>query len=94
MIKDSKDASFERSEIKIRGISLTYDASLQLHFESMQRLVKQMVTGGSDAIKLLFKQIKRPRLGVVRTVDASKRYRPVFTKGRLLSDFSVLPYGF
>ena len=48
----------------------------------------------NDPAVFSFNQIRAQRLGGVHTVPSSKIYRPIMTKGALIKNNFVVPFGF
>ena len=81
-----------KTQCKIRGITLNYQNSLQINFNT----VKNMVVDNSSKVTVTDKhKIVRDRNSVnILTTRQDKDYRIVFDKRIIKDNFTTVPYGF
>jgi len=86
----------EEIVLKLRGFSLSYNNGQKLHLAEMRRMVTAMVkqTDNNQSVTLIYPTIVRNPDRSIVTKTATKVYRPVYSKRRILPDFSTLPYGY
>jgi hypothetical protein len=83
--------------LKTKGITLDFDACQKITFDEVKRRVLAYgeEEGDEEPISLNYKMI-RPNAsrGVIHTVNFKKKYRVLITKGIVLGDFKVVPFGY
>lgn len=79
---------------KCKGFTLNYKNSCQINFDSMTALVLNCDKGLRITTENPYKIKRDKNTSTIRTLHETKKYGVVYTKRRLLSDFSTLPYGF
>jgi hypothetical protein len=83
--------------VKVKGFTLNYQNSLKLQFAALkEELFRWHFHSESQNIKLTnASQITRDKHKVqLYNKEQSKAYRVVYTKRRVLPDFTTLPYGY
>ena len=89
-----------KTEVKVRGFSLTYDASQHLTMDRMRELVFAKFAHHEpldDGEQISFPQICRDKNARVYTRHAKKIYKPVFGKrivNRYDPNLTTKPYGY
>lgn len=98
-IKDKKTKEVEYI-LKIRGFSLTYNASQKLTFENMKKQIFKLCGKSeeseidNDVVVVPYKKFRRTKTGKIYNVEMNKNYRAVYTKGVIVDDFDTLPFGY
>ncbi len=86
---------FNFSFFQCRGFTLSYAAGKHINLQTMRRKVKDYVQNHvNDPITIVQPRIRKNRERQVTTRLEAKKYSVVYTKRRLLPDFSTLPYGY
>jgi G:T-mismatch repair DNA endonuclease (very short patch repair protein) len=82
----------KREEVvcKVKGISLNYEASKLVNFDT----IKQMVLTKSDPVPIVSTNIRRTKEHEVVTRTETKLYRPNSTKRKFSPDGSSEPFGY
>ena len=85
----------EEKTVKVRGFSLTHDAMKKVNFDSMKQQVIELTceVNNRTVTELSFKQIVRDPNHRILTKTVTKNYRAIYTKRRIMPDFSTLPFG-
>ncbi len=84
-----------QSPFQCRGFSLSYSAGKHINLKMMRRKVKAYVESGqNDPVTVAQPRIHKNRQREVTTRLEAKKYTVVYTKRRLLPDFTTLPYGY
>lgn len=77
---------------KVKGITLDYDTSQKVNFDSMVECVHDR-----DSYSLVIdypSRIKRHRNRVVTSENQTKTFRSVYTKRVVIDDYKTVPYGY
>ena len=84
--------------LKIRGISLTYDASLTLNINTMRDLVDSYVIDGDHhekvTITIPYKITRDKKEKNIVTKRTKKDYRVVYNKRVVKENYETVPYGY
>ncbi|KAJ8972049.1 hypothetical protein NQ317_001519 [Molorchus minor] len=80
----------EKVVCKVKGISLSYEASQLINFDS----IKEMVVRPTEPLSILSKHIRRTAEHEVVTVTQTKLYKPNSLKRKFLEDHNSTPYGY
>lgn len=90
------DDGCDQYKIKVKGLSLNHSVSEIINYGAMRELVVDYdQTSQENAERIVkFNQITRTSDFKLVTVAAQKRYRVVYTKRKVLPDFSTLPWGY
>ena len=84
--------------LKIRGISLTYDASLTLNIGTMRELVDSYVLDGDRhekvTINIPYKITRDKKEKNIVTKRTKKDYRVVYNKRVVNENYETVPYGY
>lgn len=56
--------------------------------------VERSADGCEYELRVRTQQLTRSKLSIIDTRHSTKRYRPLYTKGRIVRAFGVEPYGF
>ena len=81
-----------KSILKIRGITLNFENCSLLNYESFKKRVLNSID--VDPILLHYKRIQPTRTFQIITRDQTKKYEPVCTKGIILKNYIIIPFGF
>ena len=80
---------------KCRGMEFTSTADKKINFDSMKRQAKVIAKGlDEEPIVVKYRKIKRDADATLFDTTIRKRFKGVFTKRRVLRDYSTLPYGY
>ena len=81
---------------KVKGISLNYDNSLKINFDSIKNLIESYFSDEkySDSIKIKFRAVRRMPAHVIVTTDEFKTCYIVLKKRRYLSPELSLPFSY
>jgi hypothetical protein len=80
---------------KVKGITQCHRTKDIINFKEMKKLVFDSVLNNKQTeVTISEKRIQRTRTHEVVTKDVSKTWRVVYTKRRLLPDFTTLPWGY
>ena len=86
------------STLKIRGISLTYDATLTLNINTMRDLVDSYVMDGDRhekvTITIPYKITRDKKEKNIVTKRTKKDYRVVYNKRVVNENYETVPYGY
>lgn len=81
---------------KVKGITLNYENSGKINYESVKKMVKTWFDDGieNDSVELAFRSIRRTKDHFVVTKDEKKTFTPVFKKRWNISSEYSLPFGY
>ncbi|VEN56957.1 unnamed protein product [Callosobruchus maculatus] len=85
----TRDQTF-KTVCKVKGISLTYEASRIINFDT----IKDMVLNIDEPIYVMSKQIRRTQEHEVITLPCKKKYQLNSLKRKFLPDYSSVPFGY
>ena len=78
---------------KVRGITLNFKNSLEINYDTVERLVTQE-TENRISIRSDFKIVRDKTHARLLTTSQQKDYRVVFDKRVIQEDYETIPYGF
>lgn len=89
----SRDGTIEYIK-HCRGITFDHNADQKLAYNEMRRRILN-IANAEAPMKLNYNML-RPNLktGEVHTANMDKIYKPVITKGMILEDLRVVPFGY
>lgn len=95
---ESLDNGEIHHSIRLRGVSLNYDVTVNQHFRHntfRDRVLKFAETGQIDPIHVHYPNFLRPNIarGEVTSVPLNKIYKPFVGKGIVGPDYRVLDFG-
>ncbi|XP_030761194.1 uncharacterized protein LOC115886248 [Sitophilus oryzae] len=76
---------------KVKGLSLNYNASQTINFETIKSMV---LTEQPEPIPIIYRQIRRTADHKVITTQLTKLYRPLSTKRKFDEEGHSLPFGY
>lgn len=79
---------------KVRGISLNFENSKKINFESIKNEILKETDSGERIKVFNPKAIKRKRVAVVVSEPETKTYNIVFNKRRRVDNYDSIPYGY
>ncbi|XP_030757090.1 uncharacterized protein LOC115882961 [Sitophilus oryzae] len=77
---------------KVKGLSLNYNASQTVNFETIKSMV--LTEEEPEPVPIIYKQIRRTGDHKVMTTQLTKLYRPLSTKRKFDEQGGSLPFGF
>jgi len=84
-----------KTALKIRGFRMTNRAANLLKFEIVKNMVHDFVKNYAvSTLEIPYSQITRDKDRNVLTKPITKKYRVVYDKRVVLSDFTTIPYGY
>ena len=86
-----------KSETKIRGITLNYDATKKINMDVMRHLVDSRVNGHNEekvTVENPYKIIRDKKEMNIVTKKMKKDYRIVYNKRVITENYGTLPYGY
>ena len=86
-----------KSETKIRGITLNYDATKKINMDVMRHLVDSRVNGYNEekvTVENPYKIIRDKKEMNIVTKKMKKDYRIVYNKRVITENYGTLPYGY
>ncbi len=85
-----------KTEMKVRGFTLNYNASQLLHMHTMRELVFDFVRNEEQQeVTVMYRRIDRNKERDLVTSMSQKAYRVVYDKRRILRpSFDTVPYGY
>jgi hypothetical protein len=83
--------------MKSKGLTLDYTTCKRLNYERFRQMVVQYYSKDGEApncMNLQYGKIRSSKTGDVQTVETSRCFRPLITKGLTLTDSSIVPFGY
>lgn len=80
------------AKVKLRGITLNPEISQILDFEYLVKCVENF--GGGDGVTVNQFRMGPNQYYEMFSSDMEKTYRPFFTKGVVMSDNTIYPFGY
>ncbi|KAJ8914447.1 hypothetical protein NQ315_011388 [Exocentrus adspersus] len=87
----STSSQTEEIVCKVKGISLNYDASQVINFDTIRSMV---LSNDTEPVYIISNNIERTKHHEVISRTQTKMYRPNSRKRKFLQDHSSYPYGF
>lgn len=79
--------------LKLRGITLDYNAAQQLQFDTFKDMVLSILDG-TRTLSVKRQRICRSNKLEIFTKEMTKQYRPIYEKGFIGPNFVIYPYGY
>ena len=81
--------------LKVKGLSLNFETSLIINFDSMKSLIdKYIIHSTSEQLNVPQNKFVTNKFDEIHTVTIDKQFKLVYDKRMLRKDYTTLPFGY